>query len=277
MKINAKALLSGFLIIGLCASCEQERNNNNKNDYTEYINGINMPMIYVEGGEFEMGATEEQNEDALSDEYPVRVVRIDSYYIGKYEITQKQWKAVMGNDFSVHESFYEWFPSIEECFGDDFPVFFISMEDAQEFCNKLSEKTGKKYTLPTEAQWEYAARGGIYKMKTKYSGSNDIDAVAWYIGNAEDKVHPVGQKKANILGIYDMTGNVWERCSDFYGTYDEEDIQNPIGPDNGDYYVSRGGSFYTEANDCRVSNRGQNRAIPIAQWAFFGFRVVMVP
>lgn len=277
MKINIKVILSSLLIIGLCVSCEQESNNDNKKDYTEYTDGINMQMVYVEGGEFEMGATEEQNEDALSDEYPVRVVKLDSYYIGRYEITQRQWRVVTGNEFSINEPFLKDFLSIEECFGDDLPVFFISREGAQEFCTKLSEKTGKKYMLPTEAQWEYAARGGIYKEKTKYSGSNNIDTVAWYSNNAADRVHPVGQKKANILGIYDMTGNVWERCSDFYGTYDIKDTLNPIGANSGDYYVARGGSFCTEANDCRVSNRGQNPGAPIFQRAFFGLRVVMIP
>ncbi|MBD5388242.1 SUMF1/EgtB/PvdO family nonheme iron enzyme, partial [bacterium] len=195
-----------------------------------------IELVFVEGGTFEMGATAEQGEDVEDEEKPVRTIRLDSYHIGKYQVTQVQWKAVMGTDPSEFK-------------GDNLPVETVSWNDAQEFCKKLSEQTGKKYVLPTEAQWEYAARGGNKSQHYKYAGSNDIDEVAWYWGNSGVTLgenhpdygsHPVGTKKANELGIYDMSGNVWEWCLDWYGKYDENDTENPQGPAIGSYRVARG-------------------------------------
>ena len=226
-------------------------------DYTETVFGLNMEMVYVKGGTFEMGATAEQYE-AYNEEKPVRIIRLDGYHIGKYEVTQAQWKAVMGT-----------VPS--EFKGDNLPVENVSWEDAQEFCQKLSEATGKKYVLPTEAQWEYAARGGNQSQHYRYAGSNDIDEVAWYYNNGNRKTHPAGTKKANELGIYDMSGNVGEWCSDWYGSYDENDTENPQGPVSGAYRVERGGDWGCLAVGCRVSSRDGDT--PGYRRIILGFRV----
>ena len=181
-------------------------------------------------------------------------------------MTQAQWLAVMGQDRYGRD--YEYGK------GDDYPVYYVNWSDAQEFCKKLSEATGKKYVLPTEAQWEYAARGGNKSQHYKYAGSNDIDEVAWYEGGDFAMAHPVGQKKANELGIYDMSGNVAELCSDWYGKYDEKDTENPQGPAEGygSSRVMRGGGYESGANSCRVSYRSEDG------WArWIGFRVVYLP
>ena len=239
-----------------------------------------IELVFVEGGTFEMGATAEQGEDVEDDEKPVRTIRLDSYHIGKYQVTQAQWKAVMGTDPSYFK-------------GDNLPVETVSWNDAQEFCKKLSEQTGKKYVLPTEAQWEYAARGGNKSQHYKYAGSNDIDEVAWYWGNSgltldenhpDYGSHPVGTKKANELGIYDMSGNVWEWCLDWYGKYDENDTENPQGPQypanaNEPFRVCRGGSWnisgILHSPEWRVSTRGYD--IPNAFGRMGGFRVAVLP
>lgn len=219
-----------------------------------------IEMVYVEGGEFEMGATAEQGDDAQDNERPVRTVKLDSYHIGKYEITQAQWKSVMGTEPSVFK-------------GDNLPVEMVSWIEAQEFCKRLSEATGKKYTLPTEAQWEYAARGGNKSQHYKYAGSNDIDEVAWYENNSGRITHPVGTKKANELGIYDMSGNVYEWCSDWYGDYDENDTENPQGVADGAERVLRGGYWRYYTWGCRVSYR--SHSTPDDQFAL-GFRVACI-
>lgn len=230
-----------------------------------------MEVVYVTGGEFEMGATEEQGDDADEErEKPVRTVRLDSYYIGKYEVTQAQWQAVMGKDALGHNFDYEYGK------GDDYPQYYVGWEEAQEFCQKLSEATGKKYVLPTEAQWEYAARGGNKSQHYKYAGSDDIDEVAWYGGGEFATAHPVGTKKANELGIYDMSGNVSEWCSDWYGKYDENDTENPQGPAEGyaSQRVYRDGYWGSGASACRVSSRA---GLSGGCFIFNGFRVVYLP
>lgn len=228
-----------------------------------------MEVVYVTGGEFEMGATEEQGDDADEErEKPVRTVRLDSYYIGKYEVTQAQWQAVMGKD--RHGSDYRYGK------GDDYPTYGLYWEEVQEFCKLLSEATGKKYVLPTEAQWEYAARGGNKSQHYKYAGSDDLDEVAWYGGGEFATAHPVGEKKANELGIYDMSGNVEEWCSDWYGKYDENDTENPQGPAEGyaSQRVYRGGCWWSSAGECRVSSRA---GYPGSTTGPTGFRVVYLP
>lgn len=229
-------------------------------DYTVTILGLNMEMVYVEGGEFEMGATEEQGNDVKTDEKPVRKVKIDGYHIGRYEVTQVQWKAVMGTEPSAFK-------------GDNLPVENVSWLEAREFCQKLSEETGKKYVLPTEAQWEYAARGGNKSQHYKYTGSNDVDVVAWYKDNSGDKTQPVGTKKVNELGIYDMSGNVKEWCSDWYNKYNANDTDNPQGDESGhvDVRVVRGGDWGDAAHYCRVSAR--YKATPLYHSNGLGFRV----
>ena len=202
----------------------------------------NIEMVYVAGGTFTMGATAEQGSDAYSDEKPTHSVTVSDFYIGKYEVTQAQWKAIMGSNPSYFK-------------GDNLPVENVSWDDIQEFIRKLNAQTGKRFRLPTEAEWEYAARGGNKSKGYKYSGSDNVDDVAWYYDNSSRKTHPVGQKSPNELGIYDMTGNVCEWCQDWYGSYSSSSQTNPTGPSSGSIRVLRGGSWYSHAGTCRVSNR----------------------
>ena len=223
-----------------------------------------IEMVYVEGGTFRMGAT--------YDEEPVHSVTLSDYYIGKYEVTQGLWKAVMGT--GVEEQMEKAGESDLYGVGDDYPMYYVSWDEAQEFVSKLSELTGKKYVLPTEAQWEYAARGGVKSRGYKYSGSNTIDDVAWYAGNSETAAHPVGTKLPNELGIYDMSGNVWEWCSDWYSDYSDVSQTDPTGPSSGSGRVFRGGSWLYNARNCRVSNRPDGD--PDYRDNNLGFRVALV-
>lgn len=231
-------------------------------DYVEVANGLNMKMVYVEGGTFQMGATSEQGGDYSNDERPVHSVTLDSYYIAETEVTQAQWYAVMGNNPSDYS-------------GDNRPVENVSWHDAQAFCDKLSELTGKKYVLPTEAQWEYAARGGNKSQGYKYSGSNAIGDVAWYDGSSSNPTYYVKQKSPNELGLYDMSGNVWEWCSDWYDDYSSYSQTNPTGPSYGSRRILRGGSYRHEAAHSRVSNRQNDE--PSIHFGNVGFRVVCLP
>lgn len=244
-------------------------------DYVEQANcGLDMKMVYVEGGQFQMGATSEQSGEAFNNESPVHNVQLESFYIAECEVTQAQWQKIMGTTIYQQRDKANTSWAMYGV-GDNHPVYYVSWEEAQMFCRELSALTGKTYLLPTEAQWEYAARGGKNSRKYKYSGSYDaIDAVAWYTSNSGSSTHPVKQKRANELGLYDMSGNVWEWCSDWYGTYSSSMQNNPMGASSGQYRVLRGGSWYSDAQLCRVSNRGcttpSNRDDG-------GFRVVCLP
>ena len=229
---------------------------------TFYVNGLSFEMVYVEGGSFDMGATYEQCSDAYKDECPVHSVTLSGYYIGKCEVTQELWKAVMGSNPSHFK-------------GAQYPVESVSWNDCQNFIKKLNSLTGRTFRLPTEAEWEYAARGGNQSSHYKYSGSGNIDDVAWYDGNSGYKTHAVGTKTANELGIYDMSGNVYEWCSDWYGGYSAGAQTNPQGPSSGSFRVLRGGSWYNSARRCRVSNRGFND--PGFSDIGYGLRLVLVP
>ena len=217
-------------------------------------------MVFVEGGTFTMGATAEQGSDAYDREKPTHSVTLSDYYIGKYEVTQAQWIAVMGTNPSTF-------------IGDNNPVDNVSWDDVQEFIIKLNEKTGKMFRLPTEAEWEYAARGGNQSKGYKYSGSDNIDEVAWYEDNSNSKTHPVGQKAPNELGIYDMSGNVCERCGDWYGSYSSSSQTNPTGPSSGSSRVLRGGIWFGIARYCRVSYRSYS--YPVSRDFTCGFRLVL--
>ena len=220
----------------------------------------NIEMVFVKGGTFTMGATAEQGSDASSNEKPTHSVKLSDFYIGKYEVTQAQWKAVMGTNPSNWK-------------GDNLPVENVSWNDIQEFIKKLNAQTGKKYRLPTEAEWEYAARGGNLSKGYKYSGSNSISNIAWYDANSNKMTHIVGQKSPNELGIYDMSGNVWEWCQDWLGNYNSSFQTNPTGPSSGSYRVLRGGSWSYIARTCRVSIRGYSK--PADRYNRHGFRLAL--
>ena len=206
------------------------------------VNGVSFTMIAVEGSTFQMGATSEQGSDADSDEKPVHSVPLSDYYIGETEVTQELWTAVMGNN----PSYYSGNPKR--------PVERVSWNDCQEFIKKLNQLTGKNFRLPTEAEWEYAARGGKKSLGYKYSGSDIAGVVARYDGNSSS-THDVKIKQANELGIYDMSGNVWEWCQDWYGSYNSGSQTNPTGPSSGSYRVYRGGGWNDVARSRRVSYR----------------------
>ena len=208
------------------------------------VKGVEFTMIAVEGGTFTMGATSEMSEP-YDDEKPTHQVALSSYFIGETEVTQALWQAVMGNNPSYFK-------------GDDLPVENVSWDDCQTFINKLNNLTGQRFRLPTEAEWEFAARGGNRSNHTQYSGSSSLDDVAWYDDNSGRKTHPVKTKKANELGLYDMAGNVYEWCQDWLGSYSSSSQSNPTGPGSGFCRVFRGGCWAHPAWGCRSSYRDTN-------------------
>lgn len=214
-------------------------------NHTFTVNGVQFTMVEVGGGTFTMGATSEQGSDAWDEEKPAHQVTLSDYYIGQTEVTQALWEAVMGSN-----------PSDSK--GDNLPVERVSWDDCQMFIQKLNQLTGKQFRLPTEAEWEYAARGGRKSRGYKYAGGNNIDSVAWCDGNSGNETHPVATKQANELGIYDMSGNVLEWCSDWCGDYTSSSQSDPQGSSSGSFRVIRGGCYYNFARNCRVSYRISN-------------------
>lgn len=215
---------------------------NNNSIMTVQVGNVSFHMIKVEGGTFTMGATSEQGEEAYSDEKPTHSVTLSSYYIGETEVTQELWQEVMGSNPSEYK-------------GSRLPVEMVSWEDCQDFIRRLNQRTGKNFRLPTEAEWEYAARGGSKSYGYKYAGGSRVDDVAWYRINSSSKTHLVAQKRANELGLYDMSGNVREWCQDWKGTYPSSSQTNPAGPSSGSDRVIRGGCWGIGVRCCRVSFR----------------------
>lgn len=225
------------------------------------VEGIYNNMVLVEGGTFYMGATSEQGSDAFSYEEPAHSVTLSSYRIGRYEVTQREWQAVMGSNPSYFK-------------GDlDCPVEQVDYDMCLTFISKLNNLTGKHYRLPTEAEWEFAARGGTRSQGDKYSGSNSLASVAWYDDNSSSTTHRVGSLSPNELGLYDMSGNVWEWCADWYGSYSSNDQTNPTGPTSGSSRVARGGSWGSSAGYCRVSYR--INCVPSYRNYYLGLRLVL--
>ena len=224
------------------------------------VGNVRFKMIAVEGGTFTMGATSEQGYDYESDERPTHTITLSSYSIGETEVTQALWEAVMGYN-----------PS--KFVGSSRPVEEVSWYDCQDFIRKLNSITGENFRLPTEAEWEFAARGGNKSRGYKYSGSNTIGNVAWYSNNNEGGTHNVGTKLSNELGIYDMSGNVWEWCSDWYGSYNSSAQTDPSGPGSGSNRVNRGGSGGSDAEYCRVSSRDSSS--PTFYNGFLGVRLAL--
>jgi formylglycine-generating enzyme required for sulfatase activity len=242
------------------------------NTYT--VNGVSFKMVDVAGGTFTMGATAEQGSDALGNEKPTHPVTLSNFSIGQTEVTQELWQAVMGSNPSSHTG------NLQR------PVERVTWDDCQTFITKLNQLTGKNFRLPTEAEWEYAARGGNKSQGYMYAGSNTIDNVAWYRENAQTVgsdspdygTHPVATKAANELGLYDMSGNVIEWCQDRYkssysGYPTDVPTVNPTGPDSGSTRVTRGGSWANTAQSCRVSSR--NSGTPNASNQTIGLRLAL--
>ena len=221
---------------------EQVSTSSNGNIITIRVGNVSFNMVRVDGGTFMMGATSEQGSDAWHDEMPTHSVTLSTYDIGETEVTQKLWQEVMGSNPSSFK-------------GSRLPVEMVSWEDCQDFIRRLNQRTGKNFRLPTEAEWEYAARGGRKSFGAKYAGGSSVDDVAWYISNSGCKTHPVAQKRANELGLYDMSGNVREWCQDYYDTYPSSSQTNPTGPSSGEYRMLRGGGWDNQAGHCSVSRR----------------------
>lgn len=266
MKIISKILPVVALMAGLMMfSCEKEVNNNgNQSGSTPAptptptptpppspsgnvdsitVNGVTFKMVKIEGGTFMMGAPSSDAE-AYSNEMPQHCVTLSEYYIAETEVTQALWQAVMGSNPSHFK-----FP--------DRPVEEISWNDCKTFIEKLNQLTDKQFRLPTEAEWEYAARGGGNSHGYKFSGSDNVDDVAWYTDNCGGETHAVKTKAANELGLYDMTGNVLEWCSDWMAAYTADTVTNPQGPAAGFKRVLRGGSLYNDARRLRVTRRSE--------------------
>ena len=222
--------------------------------------GISIEMVKVEAGSFDMGATPEMKKPYDWEKPVHRVTLTNNYYIGKYEVTQALWQAVMGSNPSYFK-------------GDDLPVEQVSWNDCQDFISKLNAMTGKRFRLPSEAEWEYAARGGKKSRGYQYSGSNTLGDVAWYYGNSGPKTHAVGTKQPNELSIYDMSGNVWEWCQDWYDSYSSSPQTNPTGALSGSDRVCRGGSLDDSAGGCRTSYRGCYT--PDCRYNNLGLRLVL--
>jgi formylglycine-generating enzyme required for sulfatase activity len=235
-------------------------------------NSIGMEMVLIKHGKFilrsqktELGNGGKHIEDE-SLQHEVRISR--DFYMGQTEVTQGQWKAIMGTE--------PWKGKEHVKEGENYPASYVSWFQAGEFCKKLSkqeEKQGRKYRLPTEAEWEYACRAG---SKTAYSfgeSSKSLGNYAWFNGNSNGQTHPVGEKKANAWGLYDMHGNVWEWCSDWYGAYPNGAVSDPVGPRKGSFRVLRGGCWIVEAPFCQSALRRCN--FPSGSGSYYGFRVAL--
>ena len=233
------------------------------------VNGVTFTMVAVEGGTFTMGATAEQGSDAEDHEKPTHQVTLSSYSIGQTEVTQALWQAVMGSNPSNNTG------NLQR------PVENVSWNNCQTFISKLNQMTGRTFRLPTEAEWEFAARGGNLSQGYKYAGSNTIGDVAWYHDNSEALgssspdygTHTVGTKAPNELGLYDMSGNVWEWCQDWYSSYSSNAQTNPMGPATGTDLVNRGGSWGNSAGRCRVSYRGISSSS--SRTSYLGLRLAL--
>ena len=278
--------LSNYAEIDMISSLIEEINELKERVFILENPELQHEMVLVQAGTFTMGCTSEQGSDCFSQEYPAHQVTLtNNYYIGKYAVTQAQWVAVMG-------SWPNSPPSLSYGVGDNYPAYYISWNDIvgasgtsmvidgityyeNGFIYKLNQMTGKQYRLPTEAEWEYAARGGSLSKNYKYSGSNNINDVAWYNdNNAPYGTKPVGIMQPNELGIYDMSGNVWEWVRDWFGNYTSDPKINPTGPATGSYRVNRGGSWGSRESYCRVSYR-YNSNYPVNYNNYLGFRLAL--
>jgi formylglycine-generating enzyme required for sulfatase activity len=227
----------------------------------EVIREIVSNMVRVESGTFQMGSDDEL---AAADEVPVHAVTLSSYRINKFTVTQKQWRVLMGTDLGWNSNYGV---------GDNLPTTHVTYADCKAFLTELNWLSGLNFRLPTEAEWEYAARGGKKAHGCRYSGKNKAGGVAWFVDNSGNKTHNVKGKTKNELGLYDMSGNVWEWCADWYGNYAPGSYVDPQGPAEGTYRVLRGGCWNSNDWYCRVSNRSFNN--PDYAGNGYGFRLVL--
>jgi len=233
------------------------------------VNDVSFTMVGVQGGTFMMGATAEQEGEATNNERPAHEVTVSSYCIGETEVTQALWQAVMSNNPSYFTG------------NLNRPVEQVTWNDCETFIANLNQMTGKSFRLPTEAEWEFAARGGNQSQGYKYAGSNTIGDVAWYVTNAHSVggnspdfgTHAVATKAPNELGLYDMSGNVLEWCQDWFENYSEAPLTNPTGPETGTYRVNRGGAWGSDASSCRVAFRVNYS--PTTKGSFLGLRLAL--
>jgi len=231
-------------------------------------------MVFVKGGNFKMGSN-----NGYNDEKPIHTVKLSDFYIGKYEVTVGQYKKfcrATGHPFPSKPN-KDWYASHNNVrnwyWRDNYPIVNVNWYDAIAYCEWLSKKTGEEYTLPSEAQWEYAAKGGKNSKNYKYAGSNSLRKVAWYDETTYERgPRTVGQLSPNSLGIYDMSGNAFEWCYDYYGSYPSRTVKDPTGPSYGQYRTIRGGSWYYVANFCRIAQRDSPK--PTLKKYVYGFRVV---
>lgn len=243
-----KILFSAALISLALASCTSDKtevSEDKEGVITLTSKGVDYDLMLMKAGTFNIGATSEMKDITPTEELPMHQVTITKdYYIGKTEVTQELWEAVMGNNPS----------SIKE--GKNLPVVNVTWEDCQKFVKKLSELTGKNFRLPTEAEWEYAARGGEKTHYLQYSGSIYVERVAWYKSNSDYQLHPVGTMDKNELGFHDFSGGVWEWCQDGHATYPAEAQTDPcVAADSTETYVIRGGGWNSGRSDCRYTAR----------------------
>jgi len=220
-----------------------------------------LDLCFVEGGEFMMG-----DDNGEYDEKPAHRVLLSSFWINKFQVTQRLWEKVMGNNPSRFK-------------GERRPVENVSWHDTQKFLGRLNQLTGKDFRLPTEAEWEYAARGGKYSQGYRYAGSDRAKQVAWYHENSDKETHEVGLRMPNELNLHDMSGNVWEWCADWFSAdyyaqcHKRGVVDNPQGPDNGELRVFRGGGYSSFPLSCRAVSRRDNP--PGSRCGYIGFRLVL--
>lgn len=261
--MNAKGLTIGMLLAAAIAVPARAQVVGEDSIFVADLpGGTRLEMVHVAGGTFTMGNNEARgmkvNYEASRPEHSVTV---GDYYIGRYEVTLAQWRAVMGDTPEMTGS------------NDSLPAYQVSWTEAKQFCAVLSQMTGRRFRLPTEAEWEYAARGGRYSHGSVFAGSGAMANAGWYCVNSEGHPHPVGRLKANELGLYDMSGNIMEWCEDWMAPYGNAEMHNPAGPEAGESRVMRGGYYNSTSPACTVYDRSWY--LPTGKYEYFGLRVVM--
>ena len=268
-KIVAMALFA--LLLSFAGALSAQTQGTGNRVFT--VNHIPLKLVFVKGGDMQLGCTESRDDSCKAREVPTHTVTLTDFYIGETEVTQAQWMAVMGRD--NNPSYWK---------GNTLPVERVSWAECQRFVNRLNKylaaelPQGYRFALPSEAQWEYAARGGLKSAGTRYSGGNDVKSLAWFYGNSNERTHDVRIKTANELGIFDMSGNVWEWCQDWYSeTYyaDNQEWKDPLNGQESTYYVLRGGSWNYAAPYQRCANRDYGSMH--SRYEDCGFRVALVP